>query len=189
MNRSSRLTAVLLLLAISTAVASPHDWPLSKVDVVSGVAPYVDAVSRLRIAVPTGWLVRAETMNGVRQLRVVPPKADQRERAAIDVVIRVRPFEESDSLEHLTARFKVADEDREAAEVLRYTPKDHRLVVEYREGSYVSGQLWIVRHNLRVFQRINKKLMLEVQCAANASEYKTYRHSLETICLSVTPEE
>lgn len=185
MTRSGLLSGVLLLLATSVVGSTPLQWRLPHPVRATGVYVYADPVSQLRLNVPQGWGVRAETLNGIRQLRVVPPKADQRERAAIDVVIRVRPLLAGESLERMAAYYKVARGDREAADVLRYLSKDSRLAVEYREGRYVSSRLWIVRRNLALFQRLDQHRLLEASCAANASEYKTYRRNLETICYSV----
>jgi hypothetical protein len=187
MTRFVRLYAVCFLLAASTVSAStPGQWRLLRTSRPSDVSVYQDAASQLRLNLPAGWRVRAETLNGVRQLRVVPPKADQRERAAIDVVIRVRPLAPQESLDRLARHYRRGKGDREAAGVVRFTPKTGRLVVEYREGGYVSSRLWIVRQNLNLYQRVGKKRLLEVLCAANASEYKTYHHNLETICSSVS---
>jgi hypothetical protein len=187
MNRSSHLLGGLLL-TISVAAASPVNLTAPHAARAGGPGSYEDQASQLRFNVPSGWWVRAETLNGVRQLRVVPPRADQRERAAIQVEISVRPFARGESLERLAQHYRTADQDREAAQILRYSPKLNRLVLEYREGSYVSGQLWIVRHNLVLFQRVDHSHLLVARCAANASEYKTYRHNLETICASVVHE-
>jgi len=143
----------------------------------------------MRVTVPSGWRVRAETLNGVRQLRVIPPKADQRERAAIEVVLRVRPLRRGETLARTAKLMRRSQGDREAAESLRLSPRGNRLVVEYRESRNVSDQLWIVRRNLNVWQRVDKKHVLEALCAANESEYKTYRKNLETICYSTTYSE
>jgi hypothetical protein len=181
------ISLLLLLLTAHAALASaPDQWRPLRLVRPADVSLYRDAVSQLKLNLPLGWHVRAETLNGIRQLRVVPPKADQRERAAIDIVVRVRPFGARESLDRLARRYRSAGDDREAAEVLRYTPKSGRLQVVYREGRYVSSRLWIVRRNLNVYQRIDKKRLLEVRCAANVTEYKTYRHNLETICTTVT---
>ncbi|BEV71453.1 hypothetical protein THUN1379_09350 [Paludibacterium sp. THUN1379] len=173
------------MLFLSAALAAP---PLTQAvrpaNVVQAVTTYTDPVSAIQMQVPAGWRVRAETFNGVRQLRVVPPKADQRERAAIDVVVRLRPWRRGESLSGLAASFRNQRGDREAAQVVRYLPKAGRLVLDYREGRYVSGRLWIVRRNLHLFQRKDRTRVLEARCAANASEYKTYRKSLELICYS-----
>lgn len=185
MTALQRLAVPFLLLFVSLSMASPLRWPLNtgnRQAVSAGV--YVDSVSHIHLGLPAGWRVRAETINGVRQLRVVPPKADQRERAAIEVIIRVRPLRRGETFSGMAQSLRQPLGDREAAEVLRYTPRSNRLLAEYREGRYVSNQLWIVRHNLNIWQRIDKTRVLEARCAANASEYKTYRKSLETICYS-----
>lgn len=175
----------LCLLVSAVASAAPLRWNISQgARAATANGSYTDPVSQIRLSVPNGWRVRAETLNGMRRLRVVPPKADQRERAAIEVVIRVRPLRRGETLASMAAALRRPLGDREAAEVLRYTPRSNRLLVEYREGRYVSNQLWIVRRNLNIWQRIDKKRVLEARCAANASEYKTYRKNLETLCTS-----
>lgn len=178
--------AVALTLTIAAADAAPLQWHPLHVAKPSPTYLYVDKASQLKVTVPSGWHVRAETLNGIRQLRVVPPKADQRERAAIDVVIRVRPFARKEKLPRMAAAFRRAQGDREAADSILYTPRTNRLIADYREGSYVSSRLWIVRRNLVVYQRVDKRRLMEARCGANASEYKTYRRNLETICTSVT---
>ena len=176
--------ALVCPLAVS---ASPLRWNVPQGGhAAASAGVYVDAVSPVRLNVPAGWRVRAETFNGIRQLRVVPPKADQRERAAIEVVVRVRPLRRGETLAGMAKSLRRPLGDREAAEVLRFTPRSNRLVVEYREGRYVSNRLWIVRRNLNIWQRVDKKRVLEARCAANASEYKTYRKNLETLCYSAT---
>lgn len=182
---ASLIFAVLLLVSSGVFAAGPEQWRPLRSARAPELVTYQDTASQLRLNLPVGWHVRAETLNGIRQLRVIPPKADQRERAAIDVIIRVRPFAPRESMDRLAKRYRSTRNDREAVEALRYTPKAGRLVVQFRAGRYVSSQLWIVRRNLNLYQRIDKKRLLEVRCAANASEYKTYRHNLETICTSV----
>jgi hypothetical protein len=182
MIRFSRLLPFLLLppAALSAVVAPPPTHAVrAPVTYV-----YTDAYSGLQLTVPAGWRVRAETLNGIRQLRVVPPKADQRERAAIDVTVRLRPWLPGETLAGLANRFRQQDGDREAAQTVHYSPKSGRLVLDYREGRYVSEQLWIVRRNLHIFQREDRKKVLEARCAANASEYRTYRKNLELLCYS-----
>jgi hypothetical protein len=187
MNLTVRLMASLLMLTSTVvAVAAPPEMHAPRIVKNPAFYVYADPGSRMRLNVPTGWRVRAETLNGVRQLRIVPAKADQRERAAIDVLVRIRPCVGNDALERLAEKFRQASGDREAAESVRLQSAQGRLVVEYREGSYVSNPLWIVRHHLSVYQRIDRRFLLEANCAANASEYKTYRHNLETICFSAT---
>ncbi|WP_047238164.1 hypothetical protein [Chromobacterium subtsugae] len=148
-------------------------------------ASYADPVSKVRFTLPPGWKVRPSITDGVRVLRVVPPKADQRERAAIEVQIGVRKPRRGDTLPRLAAAFRNEDGDREAANFVRVNPKAGRLVTEYRDGRFVSNRLWIVRHNLHVIQLVDRNRLLEARCTANASEFKTYRRQMEAICLSV----
>lgn len=149
-------------------------------------AGFVDPASKISFTLPAGWKVRSVVQEGVRVIKVVPPKADQRERAAIEVTLQEHPAGRDDSPERLQRRFRQADGDREAALYTRLNPHSGRLVTEYREGGFVSGRLWIMRHNLQVFLPTPGKRVLEARCAANASEFKTYRHQMETICLSAT---
>ncbi|OHX15465.1 hypothetical protein BI344_13145 [Chromobacterium sphagni] len=170
MSAISRMVLLgVLLLGSSTALA----------------ASYADPVSKVRFTLPPGWKVRPSVTDGVRALRVVPPKADQRERAAIEVLIGVRRPRRNDTLPRLAAMFRSEDGDREAANFVRVNSKAGRLVTEYRDGRFVSNRLWIVRHNLQVIQLVDKNRLLEARCTANASEFKTYRRQMEAICLSV----
>lgn len=146
---------------------------------------YTDAVTLLRLTVPSGWRVQAETLNGTRQLRVVPPKADQRERAAIDVTVTERKLGRRETLETMSRRLRSPANAREAASQLKLNEKAGRLSVEYREGHYVSSALWIVRQTLLVVQQTDKTHVIEARCAANASEYRTYHRYLEMLCNSV----
>lgn len=148
-------------------------------------AVYADAASRVRFNVPPGWKVRPSVVDGQRVLRVVPPKADQRERAAIDVQIIARKSGRGDTLARLAQKYRREDGDREAANFVRSNSRNGRLVTEYRDGRLVSNRLWIVRHNLHVFQLGDKKRVAEARCTANASEFKTYRRQMESICLSL----
>ncbi|TDR79864.1 hypothetical protein [Paludibacterium purpuratum] len=177
------ITASFLLVSLAVSAAPPpvvvQHAARSSVSYL-----YTDVVSGVQLTVPTGWRVRAETFNGMRQLRVVPPKADQRERAAIDVTVRLRSWRQGETLAGLAAQFRTQDGDREAAQTMHYLPKAGRLVLDYREGRYVSGRLWIVRRNLHIFQRKDRKKVLEMRCAANASEYKGYRKNLALLCYS-----
>ncbi|UTH74542.1 hypothetical protein [Chromobacterium sp. IIBBL 290-4] len=118
-------------------------------------------------------------------LRVIPPKADQRERAAIEVQIGLRKLARKETLAKLAAQLRSEDGDREAANFVRLNQKTGRLVTEYRDGRFVSNRLWIVRHNLHVMQLVDKSRLLEARCTANASEFRTYRRQMEAICLSV----
>ncbi|OWY38533.1 hypothetical protein CEK28_12010 [Xenophilus sp. AP218F] len=149
-------------------------------------ASYADPVSKVRFTLPPGWKVRPVVVDRVRVLRVVPPKADQRERAAIEVQISLRKAGRNDTLPRLAAKFRQEDGDREAANFVRSNARTGRLVTEYRDGRFVSNRLWIVRHNLQVIQLLDKKRVLEARCTANASEFRTYRRQMEAICLSVT---
>jgi hypothetical protein len=165
-----RMTALAALLLIS---------PLAL------AASYADPVSKIRFTLPAGWKVRPSTVSGARVLRVIPPKADQRERAAIDVQIGLRKPRRGETLSRLAAGFRENDGDREAANFVRLNQKTGRLVTEYRDGRFVSNRLWIVRHNLQLIQLVDKSRLLEARCTANASEFRTYRRQMEAICLSV----
>jgi len=149
-------------------------------------ASYVDPASKISFTLPAGWKVRSVVQEGVRLVKVVPPKADQRERAAIEVTLQERRQGRDDTPLSLQQRYRLADGDREAAVFVRVNTHTGRVVTEYREGRFVSGRLWIVRHNLHVFQPTSGKRILEARCAANASEFKTYRRQLESICLSAS---
>ncbi|WP_434629069.1 hypothetical protein [Chromobacterium sp. CV08] len=146
---------------------------------------YADPASQLRFTLPSGWKVRPVVVAGTRTLRVIPPKPDQRERAAIEVQIRVRKPRRGETLGNLATTFRQEDGDREAANFVRLNRRAGRLVTEYRDGRFVSNRLWIVRHNLHVIQLLDKNRLLEARCTANASEFKTYRRQMEAICLSV----
>ncbi|WP_028536048.1 hypothetical protein [Paludibacterium yongneupense] len=184
MPLSVRWSALLLLFLVAqSGAAVAPDARVAHAPVTTFT--YTDAATLLRLAVPTGWRVQAETLNGTRQLRVVPPKADQRERAAIDVTITVRRLARRESLERMARRMRTPDDDREAALLLKLNEKAGRLTVEYREGHYVSSSLWIVRQTLLVVQQTDKSHVVEARCAANASEYRTYRRFLETLCNSI----
>ncbi len=149
-------------------------------------ASFTDPASKISFTLPPGWKVRSVVQEGVRVIKVVPPKADQRERAAIEVTLQEYKAGRGDTPERLQRRYRQADGDREPALYTRLNPHSGRLVTEYREGRFVSGRLWIVRLNLHVFLPTPGKRMLEARCAANASEFKTYRHQMEAICLSAT---
>lgn len=157
--------------------------------VVARGAAYLDPLDRLSFTVPTGWKVRVTRVDGVRTLRVVPPKADERERAAISVEIHRRRLERGETLETLAERYRRADGDREAASMVRWVPTAGRLTVSYREGQFVSDSLWIIRRNLQVFLLTGQHDVIEARCAANASEYHTYRRSLESVCLSLVVQK
>ena len=149
-------------------------------------ASFTDPASKISFTLPAGWKVRSVVQEGVRVIKVVPPKADQRERAAIEVTLQEYKAVRKDAPELFLRRYRKADGDREAALYARLNSHTGRLVTEYREGRFVSGRLWIVRHNLHVFLPTPGKRLLEARCAANASEFKTYRHQMEAICLSAT---
>lgn len=165
----SRLLALFLLLFAVSAQATG----------------YTDPLDRLSFTVPSGWKVRSSRVDGIRTLRVVPPKADERERAAISVEIHKRRLRRGETLESLAERFRQADGDREPASLVRLAPTAGRLTVAYREGQFVSDSLWIMRRNLQVFLLTGQRDVIEARCAANASEYLTYRRSLESVCLSL----
>lgn len=170
MRNRKTLWACCLLLVSHSALAST---PL-----------YSNPAHHLRFNLPAGWKVRPSVSDGQQVLRVIPPKADQRERAAIEVTIQLRKVGSKETLDKLQRMYRKPDEDREAASVVKASPKSGKLVVEYREGRFVSNGLWIVRNNLNVFVWLPKHRLVEAKCAANASEFKTYRRQLEAICLS-----
>ncbi|MDF0605943.1 hypothetical protein HZU77_009785 [Neisseriaceae bacterium TC5R-5] len=148
-------------------------------------ASYTDPQSKVHFTLPAGWKVRAGKQEGQRLLRVLPPKADQRERAAIEVVIQRRKPKRADTLPRLTQKFRHAEGSREAANFVRSNSHTGRLITEYRDGRLVANGLWIVRHNLHVVQLAGKQPLAEARCTANASEFKTYRRQMESICLSL----
>ncbi|QEL54577.1 hypothetical protein [Chromobacterium paludis] len=147
-------------------------------------ANYTDPVSKIRFNLPPGWKVRPAIEEGGRVLRVIPPKPDQRERAAILVRIGLRKPKRGETLPRMAAAFRQESGDREAANFVRINSKAGRLVTEYRDGRFVSNRLWIVRHNLHVIQLLDRSHVLEARCTANASEFRTYRRQMESICLS-----
>ncbi|MDN0077450.1 hypothetical protein QU481_21730 [Crenobacter sp. SG2303] len=148
-------------------------------------ASYSDPRLPIRINVPSGWKVRPVLVEGERRIKVVPPKADERERAAIEVLISQRRFAPGESLERTARHLRRPDDDREAASMIKLNSKAGRLDADYRVGRFVTSDLWILQRVRLVQQRIDKRQLIEARCAANASEYKTYRHALETICQSL----
>jgi len=149
-------------------------------------ASYTDSRLPIRINVPSGWKVRPVLVEGERRIKVVPPKADERERAAIEVLISQRRLATGESLERTAKQLRRSDDDREPATMVRLNSKVGRLEADYRVGRFVTSELWILQRVKLVQQRIDKRQLIEARCAANASEYKTYRHALETICQSLT---
>jgi len=164
-----RLAPLLLLMAVPVWAAS-----------------YTDPRLPVRINVPAGWKVRPVLIEGERRIKVVPPKADERERAAIEVLISQRRFASDESLERTAHQLRRADDDREAATMVRLNSKAGRLEADFRVGHFVTSDLWILQRVRLVQQRLDKRHLIEARCAANASEYKTYRHALESICQSLT---
>lgn len=147
-------------------------------------APYTDARLGVRFNVPPGWRVQPETLRGERVLRVIPPKADQRERAAIDVSVRVGRVGRKDTLERFARRLSQPAGEREAARWVRLDDKVGRLGALYREGHFVDNHLWIVRNTLMVALQIGRT-RAEARCSATAAEYKTWRRPLESVCWSL----
>ncbi|MCW3479167.1 hypothetical protein OL229_06260 [Neisseriaceae bacterium JH1-16] len=166
----------------------PRRLVLSLLLVASPVwaASYTDPRLPVRINVPAGWKVRPILVEGERRIKVVPPKADERERAAIEVVISQRRFSSGESLERTARQLRRADDDREPATAVKLNAKAGRLEADFRVGHFVTSDLWILQRVRLVQQRLDKSRLLEARCAANASEYKTYRHALESICQSLT---
>ncbi|TCP12163.1 hypothetical protein EV683_11085 [Crenobacter luteus] len=166
----------ILILALGLTLAGP-----------ALAAVYRDPQGALRFELPDGWRVRAYRQDGARQWRVVPPKADQRERAAIEVLVKIRPLAPGESLDRLARRLKKADGDREPARSLQYNRAEERLFADVREARLVSGGLWIVRREYRLYQRVGRKTMIEARCSANAAEFAPVRRALMTLCASVRP--
>lgn len=144
---------------------------------------YTDSKLPVRFQVPAGWKVRPGVVDGKHALRVIPNKADQRERAAIEVIITRRTLKPKQTMT------KYAEEQRgdsEALSVLGYEWKKGRLETDFRGGQYVDNGLWIVRQTKMVLQRIEKTSgIIDARCAANAAEYRSYRRALESICKSI----
>ncbi|RXZ44302.1 hypothetical protein [Crenobacter cavernae] len=152
-------------------------------------AVYRDPQGAVRFVVPDGWRVRTQRQDGVRQWKLVPPKADQRERAAIDVLIKVRPARGNESLDRLARRLKKGEGDREPALSLQYNKTEQRLFADVREGGFVSGRLWIMRREYRLYQKVGRKTMIEARCSATAAEFGHVRRALSSICASVRPDK
>ena len=143
---------------------------------------YSDSKLPVRFTVPDGWKVRATIADGQRALRVIPHEADQRERAAIEVIISLRSLKGDQTISEYaeTQRGK-----SESITPLAYEWRRGRLETDYRGGRYVSGGLWIMQRTKMVLQRVDKKRLIDARCMANLTEYKTYRKALESICKSV----
>lgn len=145
--------------------------------------PYHDPAGILHFSVPEGWKVHTGEVNGKRQWTVRPRKADERERAAIRINISIRPLARKESLEKLERKLKKADGDREPATLQHYS-RLGRLTAEYREGQFVSGGLWLVRHYLLVYQKSGKN-MIEASCSSTDTEFRHYRAQLNLVCGSL----
>ena len=143
---------------------------------------YTDSKLPVRLSVPAQWKVRPTLVDGRRALRIIPPEADQRERAAIEVIIFMSTLK---SKESIPAYAEAKRGKGEPITPLAYDPKRGRLETDYRGGRYVSGGLWIVQRTKMVLQRVDKNRLIDARCSANLTEYKTYRKALESICKSV----
>lgn len=146
--------------------------------------PYHDPAGALHFSVPEGWKVRTVELNGKRQWKVVPRKADERERAAIRIWITLRTRVPKGFLDQAAHKYKTAEGDREAARSLSYNATQGHLVADYREGQYVSGDLWLVRRNLLVYQK-NGKGMIEARCSSTDAEFNHYKRQLNLVCGSI----
>ena len=143
---------------------------------------YTDSKLPVRLNVPEHWKVRPTLVDGRHALRIIPPEADQRERAAIEVVIFIATLKPRESISDY------AEAQRGKSEPitpLMYETKRGRLETDYRGGRYVSRGLWIMQRTKMVLQRIDKNHLIDARCSANLTEYKTYRKALESICKSV----
>lgn len=145
-------------------------------------ADYTDTKLPVHLKVPAQWKVRPALVDGRRALRIIPPEADQRERAAIDVVVFVATLPPKQSLSDYA---KAKRGKGEPISPLAYDAKRGRLETDYRDGRYVAGGLWIVQRTKMVLQRVDKTRLIDARCSANLTEYKTYRKALESICKSV----
>lgn len=149
---------------------------------LAAAAEYTDSKLPVRLNVPAQWKVRPALVNGRRALRIIPPEADQRERAAIDVVVFMATLRPKESLSDYA---KAKRGKGEPITPLAYDAKRDRLETDYRDGHYVSRGLWIMQRTKMVLQRVDKTRLIDARCSANLTEYKTYRKALESICKSV----
>lgn len=145
-------------------------------------AEYTDSKLPVRLNVPAQWKVRPTLVDGRRALRIIPPEADQRERAAIEVIVFIATLQPKQSLSDYA---KAKRGKGEPITPLAYDAKQGRLETDYRDGHYVSRGLWIVQRTKMVLQRVDKTRLIDARCSANLTEYKTYRKALESICKSV----
>lgn len=143
---------------------------------------YTDSKLPVRFTLPDGWKVRPAIIEGKRALRVIAHDADQRERAAIEVIISLRTLK---SKETMTQYAETQRGNNEPITPLAYEWRRGRLETDYRGGRYVSSGLWIMQRTKMVLLRVDKKQIIDARCSANLTEYKTYRKALESICKSV----
>jgi hypothetical protein len=147
-------------------------------------ATYRDPDGALHFSMPEGWKVHTGEANGQPQWKVRPRKADERERAAIRISIVLRPMARKESLERISRQLKAPKGGREPAINLQHHTRLGRLTAEYREGQFVTGGLWLVRHYVVTYQKIGK-LMIEASCSSTDAEYRHYRQQLNLVCGSV----
>lgn len=145
---------------------------------------YHDPGGVLSFALPEGWHVRTVALNGKRQWKVVPRKADERERAAIRIWITLRPRVAKGFLDQQARQLKSADVDREPARSLSYNAAQGRLAAEYREGQFESQGLWLVRRHLLVYQKVGHGV-IEAHCSATDAEFQYYKRQLNLVCASI----
>lgn len=145
---------------------------------------YRDPAGALHFSMPEGWKVHTGKANSQPQWKVRPRKADERERAAIRISIVLRPLARKESLERISRQLKAPKGDREPAINLQHNSKLGRLSAEYREGQFVTGGLWLVRHYLVTYQKVGK-LVIEASCSSTDAEYRQYRQQLNLVCGSV----
>jgi hypothetical protein len=146
--------------------------------------PYHDPDGALSFVLPEGWRVHTVALNGKRQWRVVPRKADERERAAIRIWITLRTRVAKGFFDQQARKLKSADGDREAARSLGYNAAQGRLVAEYREGQFEAQGLWLVRRHLLVDQKAGRGV-IEAHCSAADAEFQHYKRQLNLVCASI----
>jgi len=144
---------------------------------------YHDPAGALHFSLPEGWKVHTGKVNGQRQWKVKPRKADERERAAIHIEIALRPLKRKETLEKLEDKLNKPEGDRELAKLQR-NARLGRLTAEYREGQFVTGRLWLLRRYLVVYQKSGKNL-IEASCSSTDAEFRHYRSQLQLVCGSI----
>lgn len=145
-------------------------------------APYRHPELGISADLPAGWKVRPDAEHGVR---VLPPKAEDRERAGVTVRYWRERLRGKQPMQRLADSYRKPRGNREAASKVQLDERSGRLVLEYREGEYVQNSLWIVRRHLRVVQQDGRQ-SVTADCAANASEFHRYRKAFVALCLGST---